>query len=84
MLIACTEQLPPFNQKVVAWLAGTKEHSGVNWSRRGWAFMVRHDDDQFTVADKWASSSYSDALRLIDADSANVTHWFPLPDAPNP
>jgi hypothetical protein len=82
MWISCKERLPPFNQKVLAWMEGSKEHSNCNWKRFGYAFMVRHDDPPHTVADSWARSFYEEAIKDIGADLASVTHWMPLPDRP--
>jgi len=82
MWISCKDRLPPFNQKVLAWLDGSKEHSGCNWKRFGYAFMVRHDDPPHTVADSWARSLYEAALKDMGADLATVTHWMPLPAQP--
>jgi len=70
--------LPPFNRLVVAYLVGFKEHSGMSWKRDGWAFMVRHDDREHTVADMWASDRYNAALKSLDADHLDVLQWMPL------
>lgn len=70
--------LPPFNRLVLAYMVGSKDHTGMHWHRDGFAFMVRHDDVAHTVADKWASDRYSRALKEIDADHLEVTHWMPL------
>lgn len=76
--IKASERLPDFNRRVIAWLEGSKEHSGFNWKRSGFAFMVRHNDPVFTVANQWATCFYNDACKQIDADQADVTYWFYL------
>ena len=73
--IDCNDELPPFNKRVLAWMEGEQWHSDVKWWREGYAFMVRHDSDEFVVLDGWASSFYDDALRTLSADSLIVTHW---------
>lgn len=82
-LIASTDELPRANLRVVAWLEGFQEHSGVRWERKGWAFMVRHPDETSSVADGWSRSFYEDALKDLGADSLFVTSWFRLPAPPN-
>lgn len=74
------DELPEFNKVVVAFLCGAQEHSGINWDRRGYAFMVRHDPAEtiYTVADGWAKSFYDDALTKLGADWLQVTHWHYL------
>lgn len=72
------KDLPPFNRLVVAYLVGSKFHSGARFKRDGFAFMVRHDDMAHTVHDKWASSHYNEALKRIDADDLQVDAWIPL------
>ena len=76
--VACSEKLPPFNRRVVAWLEGEQFHSGVNWVREGFAFMVRHEGTDRVVKDGWASAFYDMALKSIGADCARVTHWCAL------
>lgn len=80
--IKSENRLPEFNRLVVAFLAGSKTHSGFNWERSGFAFMVRHDDAIHTVLDGWSRKHYEDALKRIDAEEAMVTHWIPL-EAPD-
>lgn len=70
--------LPRFNQLVVAYLKGFKQHSDKKWVRDGWAFMVRHDSLEHTVADKWASHQYNEALKRLDADHLDVIQWLSL------
>ena len=70
--------LPPFNKLVVAYMVGTKEHSDVNWMRDGFAFMVRHDSDEFTVTNKWSRSYYNEARQRLDADHLEVHRWILL------
>lgn len=76
--VRASERLPDFNRRVIAWLEGSKDHSGMSWKRVGYAFMVRHDDPQFTVENQWATCYYSDACKALGADTLNVTHWFYL------
>jgi hypothetical protein len=75
----CSEALPPFNALVVAYLSGRKWHSDVAWKRDGWAFMVRHYEQQFTHTDaRWSLELYSDALKRLDADELEVVQWTAL------
>lgn len=75
----CSKGLPPFNALVVAYLKGHKYHSDVRWHRDGWAFMVRHDEEQFTHTDaRWSLELYSDALKRLDADELDVIQWTVL------
>jgi len=76
--IKSSERLPPKNQKVLAWLAGFQFHTGVAWRRCGYAFMVRHPQESSSVKDDWSRSFYEDALKVIGADSLEVTHWAEL------
>lgn len=70
--------LPPFNRLVLAWMEGVKEHSEMMWKRSGFAFMVRHNDPEFTMADGWSRNHYERALTDMGADAANVVRWIPL------
>lgn len=80
-VINSTERLPPFNQLVLAWLEGSREHSDASWRRAGWAFMVRHESGP-NVHDQWSLSHYNRAISGMDADHATVTHWAELPADP--
>lgn len=71
-------RLPRFNQPVVAYLKGFKQHSDAQWTRDGWAFMVRHDSREHTVADLWASFQYNEALKRLDADHLDIIQWMAL------
>jgi hypothetical protein len=73
--INCNDELPPFNRRVLAWMEGRQCHSGVDWVREGYAFMVRHDGTEHVVGDGWASGFYDAALTTLSADNARVTHW---------
>lgn len=70
-------RLPDFNRLVVAYMVGSKEHSDVRWVRDGWAFMVRHDD-QDTIADGWSRNRYEAALKSLDAHTLKVIQWLEL------
>lgn len=77
--IDANERLPGWNQQVVAYLEGTKDHSDARWVRQGYAFMVRHNSREYVVsADQWAVFQYNRALAELDADELTVTHWMPL------
>ena len=82
--IKANEQLPDFNKPVVAWLSGRKFHSDLTWQRDGYAFLVRHDDDKYSHTDaRWGINWFNAALKKIDADEAEVTHWFYVPGEPS-
>lgn len=76
--INCDDELPPFNKRVLAWMEGELFHSGANWARSGYAFMVRHDSAEHVVANGWASGLYDAALTALGADVLRVTHWCEL------
>lgn len=77
--IDANERLPGWNQPVVAFLQGTKDHSDARWVRSGCAFMVRHNSREYVVGtDQWAVFQYNRALAELDADELTVTHWMPL------
>jgi len=67
--------LPDPNLLVLAYLVGFRNHSGLNWDRRGYAFMVRHGNE-------WAEHFYSEALKSLDADIFEKIYWVYLPEAP--
>jgi hypothetical protein len=78
------ENLPPFNRRVLAFMLGTKNHSGLNWKRSGFAQMLLRDDGGVHLKrGEWDSFLYREACINLDADDMNVTHWFLLeePDA---
>ena len=76
--IKSEDGLPDFNRLVLAFCEGFKEHSGVTWGRKGFAFMVRHNEEKFTMKDNWAMCYYNDALKILGADVLEVTHWIYL------
>jgi Protein of unknown function (DUF551) len=77
--IDANERLPGYSDLVVAYLAGTKDHSDARWTRNGFAFIVRHNSREHVVSsDQWSSWHYNEALRRLDADELTVTHWMPL------
>lgn len=81
--ISVEDRLPPGSTKVLAWCSGSQHHSGVDWYRAGYAWMVRWDGEhEHTVADGWSRETYDAALRNIGADCMTVTHWMPLPAPP--
>jgi hypothetical protein len=77
--INCNDRLPEWNRLVVAYCVGFQHHTGIDWKREGYAFMVRHNAREFVVGtDQWAQAHYQKALERIDADQLTVTHWMPL------
>ncbi len=80
--INAKEKLPDSGSRVLAWLEGAKEHSGMLWHREGYAFMVRHDNSKHTVKDEWAESYYDRALEDLSASYLEITHWMYLPAKP--
>lgn len=77
--VLCSERLPEFNQRVVAYLKGRKWHSENWFTRDGWAFMVRHDSPFYTHGcARWGLDFYDKALKSLDADELEVIQWIPL------
>lgn len=76
--IDSADSLPQRNQRVLAWLEGFRAHSDATWERNGYAFMIRHPDDPASVKDGWERSFYERALKDLDADGLEVTHWLLL------
>lgn len=80
------KDLPEFNQRVLAFFEGSNHHTGetIGFKREGWAFMVRWDDtDPYdVVADGWSRRHYDAALKVIDADYADIVRWVYVRDLP--
>ena len=74
--------LPEPNRLVVAHLTGTSHHTGdgVGWVREGWAFMVRWESRDETVADGWARRFY-DGLNAAPRCSVAYEDEQPFPAA---
>jgi len=70
--------MPPKNQRVLAYAAGAKGHSGALFKRDGFVFMVAWDSPTETVAGGWARRFYDDACRQLDADYLHIEAWMPL------
>lgn len=71
-IISAEESLPDKNRLIVAYLDGYCYHSDLMWKRAGWGLMVMHEDG-------WSRTHYEAALKRLDADGLEVTHWAYLP-----
>lgn len=74
--VSVEERLPEKNLLVLGWYAGRVEHHGSTWRREGFHFAVHWGEQG------WNHRLIDEAVKKLDADFLSVTHWQPLPAAP--
>ena len=73
--ISVEDRVPDKNIRVWAFYSASIIHSCACWNRDGCWFAV-------WWGDKWNDRITRDALKELDADTLELTHWMPLPEPP--
>lgn len=76
--ISVEDRLPEKNLRVLVWLEGFSEHSGVTWRRCGTDIMHRWPDEKETDRNGWPNKLIDAACGRLDADMLEVIKWKPI------